>query len=123
MPKFDISCKKCGRSFEYSKSLKTDNNPACIYCDSDKTVILEKVRKTKPPKIIDSGIVITGGRIEDAEYNPGLGQVTKSKRHREELAKRMGMEEIGNDFKTPDRIHEKFDKDLAEKIKRRWDDC
>ena len=62
----------------------------------------------------------TGTKIEDAEYNIGLGKVTKSKRHRDDLAKRAGVEEIGNE--DPDKIHRHFDLTREKKIKKSWDE-
>lgn len=62
----------------------------------------------------------TGTKIEDAEFNPGLGRITKSKAHRNELAKQLGVEEIGNE--NPDSIHKHFDTTRAEKLEKSWDD-
>ena len=44
----------------------------------------------------------TGTKVEDAEYNYGLGLVTKSKRHRNDEAKARGLIEVGNDSKPKD---------------------
>lgn len=41
--------------------------------------------------------MIIGAAVQDAEYNPAFGQVVKSKRHREELAKQRGMIEVGSE--------------------------
>ncbi len=64
----------------------------------------------------------TGTKIEDAEFNPGLGRVTKSKAHRDELAKKLGAVEIGNDSKDPDSLHKHFDSERETKIKKSWDE-
>lgn len=63
-----------------------------------------------------------GAKVEDAEFNPGLGRITKSKRHREELAKRMNVVEIGNDASSPDSLHKHFDQAREEKLKKSWDE-
>ena len=46
---------------------------------------------------------ILGTRVENAEFNPGLGCVTKSARHRKEIAKQKGLVEIGTE--STDTIH------------------
>lgn len=61
-----------------------------------------------------------GTKIEDAEFNPGLGQITKSKRHRDEIAKKMGVVEVGNE--NPDKLHREFDRARDEKLKKSWDE-
>lgn len=66
---------------------------------------------------------IIGASVESAEYNPGLGEVVKNKKHRAELAKRKGLVEIGNDYSSPDKIHDKFEKERAEKAEKRLRDA
>jgi hypothetical protein len=44
-----------------------------------------------------------GATVEDAEFNPALGCVTYGPKHREEVAKRKGLVEIGNE--SVDSIH------------------
>lgn len=36
-------------------------------------------------------------KVEHAEYNPGLGCITKNSKHRAEIAKRKGLVEVGNE--------------------------
>ncbi len=121
MPKFDLGCKKCGRMEEIVKNASSDPNPPCSFCESTKTMVVEKFKKHKPFKIQACHLTIMGGKIEDAEYNPGLGVITNSSAHRKEVAKRLGVEEIGNDYKAPDEIHKTNDKALSEKRKKVWD--
>lgn len=123
MPKYDLACKKCGRIVKITKAKKSDPNPNCEFwnCLSDRTFVLDRPKKNKPFKIQKSGLTFIGTKVEDAEYNPGLGCITKNKRHREEIAKRLGVVEIGNDYKSPNDIHSTNDKALAEKRKKAWD--
>jgi len=54
-------------------------------------------------RLFNPKIHICGAKVEDAEFNPGLGVVTKSKYDRQEQAKRQGLVEVGNE--TPDTLH------------------
>jgi putative FmdB family regulatory protein len=65
---------------------------------------------------------ITGARVTHAEYNPGLGQVVKSKYHKEELCKRMGVVEVGNDFRNGEKMQKEFDTARADKREKRWNE-
>lgn len=111
-PVYDYFCETCQIEFDIFKSIKEHRNKEpCPKCGKESPQDLSRCR----PQFI-------GTKIEDAEFNIGLGKITKSKRHREELTKQAGMVEIGNDFKEPDKIHQHFDKNRAEKLKKSWDD-
>lgn len=69
-----------------------------------------------------SHVQIIGAAVENAEYNPGLGCVTKSKRDREEQAKRRGLVEIGNDFGSADKMHDHYSKSREEARKKSWEE-
>lgn len=110
MPTYEYSCEKCDKKYEVIKSIKEyDGRDQCPDCGNIGN------------RIFSCNIQFIGTKIEDAEYNPGLGQITYGKQDREEKAKRLGVMEIGNDFKTPDEIHKTNDKALAEKRKKAWD--
>lgn len=59
--------------------------------------------------------MLVGTSVFTPEYNPGLGQVVYSQRHKEELCKKMGVVEIGNDYSSPEKIHKEVDKGIAER--------
>lgn len=63
-----------------------------------------------------------GTAVQSAEYNPGLGCVVKSDKDRAEIARRKGLQEIGNDFGSGDKAMAKYDKDRTERLNKRWDD-
>lgn len=65
---------------------------------------------------------LSGTRVTHAEYNPAFGEVVKNKHHRQELAKRLGVVEVGNDFKSGEKMDKQFEKDRVAKLERRWDD-
>lgn len=112
MPIYDFMCEKCDLEYEVVQSIKEyDGNWTCTQC------------KGKCVRIYTyCTFHHTGAKIEDAEFNPGLGCITKSKAHREEIAKRKGAVAIGNDFHAPDSVHKHFDSDRETKIKKSWDD-
>lgn len=56
---------------------------------------------------------------DSAEFNHGLGCVVRNGRHRRELAKSMGLEEIGNE--RVEKIHDHYDSLRADKRKKRWE--
>jgi putative FmdB family regulatory protein len=109
VPIYDYFCEKCDHDFEIIKSIKEyDGKDQCPECGNI------------GQRILSCSIYFTGTKIEDAEFNVGLGKITKSKKHREELAKRAGAIEIGNE--NPDKIHDHFDKQREEKRARSWED-
>lgn len=109
MSLYDYFCQKCDADYEIIKSIKEyDGKDPCPQCGNVGSRILSK------------DIFFTGTKIEDAEWNPGLGAITKSKKHRDELAKSKNLVEIGNE--NPDSIHKHFDKAREEKQKKAYDD-
>jgi hypothetical protein len=73
-------------------------------------------------QFVPSRVYFSGTKVQHAEWNPGLGAVTKSKEHREELAKRKGLVEIGNDFKSGESMQKHFDEIRTDKLNKRYED-
>lgn len=108
MPTYPYNCAKCQSDFEVIKSIKEYNGKdICPECGNIGQRIYVPV-------------IFYGEKVQNAEYNVGLGKITKNKQHREELAKRMNLVEIGNE--KPEVIHKKFDNDREEKRKKSWDE-
>lgn len=112
MPIYDYFCEKCDLDFEIVESIKDHEFPSVKPCPQCTNPAAQKP---------SCKIHFTGTKIEDAEFNPGLGKITKSKRHREELAKQLGVVEIGNE--KPDTLHKHFDTSRTEKLKKAWDEA
>lgn len=105
---YDYHCEKCDADFEVIKSIKEyDGKDECPTCGNIGQRIIKPV-------------VFYGEKVQNAEYNIGLGKVTKNKQHRDELAKRMNVVEVGNE--KPETIHKTFDKAREEKRKKSWDE-
>jgi putative FmdB family regulatory protein len=112
MPQYDWLCEKCDLEFETIERISEySGHKSCTQCGNHCIRLFSKVR-----------IHLTGTAVEDAQFNVGLGKVTKSKAHREELAKQLGVVEIGNDFQKPESVHKHFDSAREEKLKKAWDE-
>lgn len=109
---YQYNCPKCDNTFDVIKPARDiDVNEFCPSCESP------AIRQFVPSKVYFSGT-----KVQNAEYNPGLGRVVKSKYHRTELAKRMGLVEVGNDYGGGDKMQKSFDTAREEKLKKRWED-
>ena len=72
-------------------------------------------------QFVPSKLHITGAKVTHPEYNPGLGCVVKNKRHKEDLMKRKGLVEVGNDFRSGADMQKTFDQARAEKREKSWE--
>lgn len=108
MPIYEYNCEKCDKGFDVTKMMKDSTRPeSCPDCGNP------------ADRVFSCKVEFLGTKIEDAEFNHGLGCVTKSKRHREELAKRKGVIEIGNE--CPDKIDKHFAREREEKRRKSWE--
>jgi hypothetical protein len=79
--------------FDVVKSVKDfDVKHGCPQCEHKETEI-----------VISPKIHHIGAKVQNAEFNPGLGCVVKNKQEREEIAKRKGLIEVGNE--RPDTLY------------------
>lgn len=108
MPTYDYRCEKCDKDYEVVVPISLyDGKDPCPSCGNI------------GDRIFSAKVHFIGTKIEDAEFNPGLGVVTKSKYDRSEKAKRLGAVEIGNE--KPDTIHRHFDSSREEKRIKGWE--
>lgn len=109
MPTYVYHCEKCTIEYEAIKGIKEyDGKDPCPSCGKS------------GKRIFSCNILFNKTSINNAEYNPAFGKVIKNPKERDELAKRMGLIEIGNE--KPKSIHSYFDKSRDEKIKKSWND-
>lgn len=109
MPTYAYECEKCDIEFEVIKPIREyDTDEFCKGCGN------------KSKKLVTAPSIFIGTKVEDAEYNVGLGCITKGRKHREELAKRKNLVELGNE--NPNTLHKNFEKQRAEKRKKSWDE-
>lgn len=110
MPTYRFVCNKCDVNFDIVESIKTyDGDGECPTC---KNISRERVYSSK--------VQFIGTSVQSPEYNPAFGQVVKNKQHRDELAKRNGLIEIGNE--KPETVHKHYESERADKLKKAWDD-
>lgn len=105
---YEYYCPACELQFDVIKSVKEfDADERCEKCKS------VAQRQFAPKKLY-----LSGTKVQEAEYNPGLGCVVKNKQHVKEICRRKGLEEIGNE--KPETIHKHFDKAREEKREKAW---
>lgn len=101
-------CNRCDLEFDvvkhHSQSSKKEKCPECKR-------VAQRVYTT---------VLFTGTKVEDAEYNYGLGMVTKSARHRKDEARARGLEEVGNE--RPDKTRQEFQKLREQKRQKIYED-
>lgn len=110
---YAYQCISCRKKFDVVKLVKDmDINEYCPKCG-----------EPAERKFLPENIYIAGAKVTHAEYNPGLGCVVKNERHKKDILKEKGLVEVGNDYKTSEKMADSFDKDRAAKMKKRYDDC
>ena len=107
---YEYACKTCNHEFEVIKRVAEYQTPeACTECSGE----------TK--KLVSKNTSFYGATDWDtAHYNPAFGKVMKSNKHAKQEAKRLGMDEIGNE--SVERVHKKFDDAREEKRSKSYDD-
>jgi len=104
-------CIACGHEFEVTKRIAEIDNPEnCASCKSADT------KRT----IARTFHFYGADDWNKAEYSPAFGQIVKSNRHKKELMRKYGVEEIGNE--DPNKLHASSEKQIEEKGARRWNE-
>lgn len=104
MPTYDYDCEKCDKPYdvvrsitEYDKNGPIDECPQCGNIGNR----------------VFSVTTFLGEKVESSEYNHGLGCVVKNKKHREEICKKKGLVEIGNE--KPSQVRKNTERERKEK--------
>lgn len=109
MPLYEYFCEQCSKQYDVYKSIKEyDKKDKCPLC------------KGQGYRILSCNIQFLNEKVESAEYSPALGMIVKNKKHREEICKAKGLIEVGNE--NPDKIHDKLEKERAEKREKAYED-
>jgi putative FmdB family regulatory protein len=109
---YEYRCVPCGTRFDVIKSVAEIDRPeACEECGGQ-----------AQRHFVPSVVYFSGTKVEDAEYNPALGCITKGKRHREEVAKRQGLVEVGNDFGSGESLQKHFESEHTRKREKAWEE-
>lgn len=105
---YPYRCDGCQFEFDVVKSVSEfDREESCEKCQGHAT------------RQFNARVHFIGTKVQHAEYNPGLGCVVKNKRHREELCKRKGLTEVGNE--SPDRIYTENEKQRESNREASWE--
>jgi 4-hydroxy-3-methylbut-2-en-1-yl diphosphate synthase IspG/GcpE len=76
----------CGNTFEVIKPVSLyDREEECWKCG--------EIAK----RVISNSTSFYGAKVEDAEYCPAMGCIVKNSAHRKQIAKDLGLIEVGND--------------------------
>jgi putative FmdB family regulatory protein len=107
LPIYPYKCPGCGLKLEFVRSIKnSDPVEPCPECGEELVYIFT------PPQVI-------GAAVQNAEYNPGLGCVTRNSQHRKEIAKHRGLIETGSE--TPDVLHRESVVKREKEREKEWD--
>lgn len=107
MPTYPYKCQSCGEDSEVVKKMRdASREEVCSKC----SIVLTRVW---------TSFQIMGAKVEYAEFNPGLGCVVKNSRERNEIAKRHGLIEVGNE--TPETIYRETVVNREKEREKEWD--
>lgn len=105
---FECQNASCGKHFDVIRSVREMDEPGvCSTCNN----VAKRI-------FIPSRVLFSGAAVQNAEYNPGLGCITRNKSHRDEIARQKGLIEVGNE--KPEILHKLADKARDEKWEKGW---
>lgn len=116
-PIYDWICPKCENAFSEVMSIRDYSCDTTADCPSCGMICGKDDRDFKKMRAH-----FIGSKVTDAEYNPGLGCVVKSKAHKEELMKKKGVVEVGNDYGSAEKMDAHFQKRKEEEREKKWED-
>jgi len=107
---YEYNCAPCNNKFDVIKPVhKMKQAEFCSKCNK------QAVRKFVP-----SRVHFAKTSVEHAEYNPGLGQIVKSRYHRSELCKEHSLTEVGN--QNPDSLAKDYEQARIKKANAAYED-
>lgn len=108
MPVYRYECDDCQIINDIVKPMSESSREE--KCDKCSTIL----------RRIYTSFHVIGASVENAEYNPGLGCVVKNKKHREEIAKRKGLVEVGNDFGSGSKMQKHYETQKKKELAEAW---
>ena len=107
MPIYPYRCDACGHCVEVVRSIKDPSTaPACSVCAATMGYVFTRT-------------TVIGAAVQHAEFNPGLGCVTRSKQHRAAIVKERGLIELGNENRES--VGKTIKQDHERKRAQEWD--
>lgn len=116
MPTYDYCCGKCGEKFEIIRGIKDYDRDPHAECDHCGHLCDSSDRDFSACRFTHIGTA-----VQNAEYNPGLGQVVKNNYHKSELMKKKNVVEVGNDFGGGEKMQTHFETRKREEIAKNWE--
>lgn len=108
MPIYPYRCDDCSYHFEIPKPLANiEDKERCQSCGSSKT------KRTIGLSAIEAS------SAAQPYYNPGLGCVIKSKSHKKQVMKELGVEEVGTT--SPESMYKQLEAPREKRIAESWD--
>ncbi len=107
---YEYECSQCSARFDVIKRASEMENEEHCRCGE------LAIRKFVPSRLYFSGT-----RVQEAEYNPGLGCIVKNKQQRAEICKQRGLIEVGNE--KPESIEKQFAQTRHDKWEKSWADA
>jgi len=109
MPAYPYVCPNCDHSFDVIKRMKfIDSTEKCRKCG---THLDKNHRKIATQTFRDE-------KVEDITWDMALGCYVKSNKHRRQIAKSRGLEEVGNE--PLDNMIKHYEKQREDTAKARW---
>ena len=106
--RYPYRCKSCEHEFEVIKPIAAIEDPeSCPECKADGA-----------ERYIGRTHFYGANDWDKAEFNPAFGQIVRNGQHRKELAKRHGMEEVGNE--SVEKIHKHYDSERERRSDESW---
>lgn len=110
--KYSYKCDSCNREEDIYKNMSDyDREEKCSSCSAVMSTDWTKYR-----------ITLSKTSVQNAEYNLGLGCVTKNAEHRAEIAKRKGVVEIGNDYVSGEAMQKESETKREIAREKSWED-
>lgn len=109
MPAYPYECNDCASKWDVIKTV----------ADIDLVESCPKCQSTSNHRYVTNFTFYGASDWDKAEYNPAFGKIIRNAKHRKEEARRLGVEEIGNE--SPDKIHAHYEKQLDKQIDDSWD--
>ena len=107
---YSYHCTPCGLTFDVIKRVsEMDAEETCEKCK----LVAERVFNPK--------IYLSGTKVQEAAYNPGLGCVVRNENHKREIMKQRNLIEIGSE--KPETIHKHYDNERKDRWEKSWNDA
>jgi putative FmdB family regulatory protein len=108
---YEYSCRSCDHVFDVVKRVSDrDIEEPCPKCT-------QSCERVFIPRLIH----LSGTKVQEAEYNPGLGCVVKNNTHLKEICRQRNIEPIGNE--KIETVHKHYDKSREEKLEKAWSEA